>query len=262
MRDRVKNVLALGPQGGPGGGVTVLIYHRVGGGTSDELDLPTDAFVRQLDMLTDRRVLSMDDALDQLDAGDSTPAVVLTFDDGFDEVFTHAWPHLRDRGVPFLIYLATAYMAAPMRWPGATAAGVPGTGLTWAQLEEMTASGLCSVGNHTHTHARPEALTTDELDACSDTIERRLGLRPAHFTYPWGVPVPALEPALRQRFRSASTGELGRNLPATDRMRLRRVPVRRTDPDRFFRAKLGGNLGPERTYARLVATAKQVGIHA
>ena len=164
--------------------------------------------------------------------------------------------------MPFLVYLATAYMGAPMRWPGATATGVPGIGLTWAQLEEMTASGLCSVGNHTHTHVRPDALTTDDLDACTDTIEHHLGIRPAHFTYPWGVPVPALEPALRQRFRSASTGDLGRNLPATDRMRLRRVPVRRTDPDRFFRAKLGGNLRPERAYARLVATAKQVGMHA
>ena len=208
MRDRVKNVLAMAPQGVPTGGVTVLIYHRIGGGTGDELDLAADAFVRQLDMLADGRVLSLDDALDRLDSGDSTPAVVLTFDDGFDEVFHHAWPHLRDRGIPFLVYLATAYMGAPMRWPGATAAGVPGTGLTWAQLEEMTSSGLCSVGNHTHTHARPEALTTDDLDACTETIEHHLGIRPAHFTYPWGVPVPALEPALRQRFRSASTGEI------------------------------------------------------
>ena len=43
-------------------------------------------------------------------------------------------------------------------------------------------------------------------------------------------------------------------------MRLRRVPVRRTDPDRFFPAKLHGSLRPERAYAGLVRTGKAVGL--
>jgi hypothetical protein len=34
------------------------------------------------------------------------------------------------------------------------------------------------------------------------------------------------------------------------------VPVRASDPLPFFRAKLTGNLGPERAYARIVSTAK------
>lgn len=262
MREQVKNVLAHLPPAGDPRGITILIYHRVGGGTTDELDLAEPAFLRQLDLLASQRVLSMDAALDQLDRGDPTPGVVITFDDGFDEVFRVAWPHLRQRGLPFLVYLASAYIGSPMRWPGSTASGAPGVGLSWAQLEAMVASGLCTVGNHTHTHARPAAISPGELDQCTDTIERHLDVRPAHFTYPWGLPVPSLEPALRERFRSASTGLLGRNLPETDRMRLRRVPVRRTDPDRFFTAKLGGNLVPEHAYASLVTAAKRVGMHA
>jgi len=90
-------------------------------------------------------------------------------------------------------------------------------------------------------------------------IEDRLGVTPRHFTYPWGILVPHIEDELRQRFRSASTGDLGRNLPAVNRMRLRRVPVRRTDPDKFFAAKLAGGLGPERAYAAIVSTAKAIG---
>lgn len=65
-----------------------------------------------------------------------------------------------------------------------------------------------------------------------------------------------MEDALRARFRSASTGELGRNDPACDRIRLARVPVRRTDPPAFFAAKLTGGLGPERVYAQSVRLAK------
>ena len=40
------------------------------------------------------------------------------------------------------------------------------------------------------------------------------------------------------------------------------MPVRRTDPIDFFRAKLHGRLIPERAYARIVATAKAVGARA
>jgi peptidoglycan/xylan/chitin deacetylase (PgdA/CDA1 family) len=262
MREQVKSALALAPARGPALGATVLIYHRVGGGTTDELDLPTDAFLRQLDVLAQHEVLALDAALDRLNRGDSRPSVVITFDDGYDDVFTHAWPYLRDRRLPFVIYLATAYVGSAMRWPGSTSKGRPGTGLSWSQLDEMAASGLLTIANHTHSHVRPEEITVEELDRCNDEVERHLGVRPAHFTYPWGRSLPSVEPLLATRFRSASSGELGRNLPASHPMRLRRVPVRRTDPDRFFRAKLGGRLGPERAYARVVEMAKRVGVRA
>ena len=123
-------------------------------------------------------------------------------------------------------------------------------------------SGLCTVGNHTHRHVGPDDLSVDELDACTAAIEGRLGVVPRHFTYPWGVRVPAMERALRARFRSASTGDLGRNLPGTDRIRLARVPVRQSDPERFFAAKLTGALGPERAYARILRLGKAVGLRA
>ena len=245
----------------PASGATLLIYHRIGGGTSNELDISQQAFVGQLDRLSGHDVISLDAALDRLDAGNASPSFVLTFDDGFEEVYRNAWPLLRARGLPFTVYLASAYVKAPLVWEGATATGPAGRGLSWPQLSEMLASGLCTIGNHTHRHVRPEELSEADLDACSDTVERHLGVRPRHFTYPWGVRVPAMEPALRARFRSASTAELGRNLPGVDPMRLRRVPVRRTDPDAFFAAKLVGNLWPERVYGGLVRVAKGLGVN-
>lgn len=257
-RARLKTPLARLAGRGPASGATLLIYHRVGGGTTNELDLDVDAFARHLDLLASHRVLSLDAALDRLEAGDARPSFVLTFDDGFADVYENAWPLIRERRLPFTIYLAAGFVGRTMVWEGATAQGEPGLGLTWDQLREMVDSGLCTVGNHTFHHARPEALTAAELDACTAAIERELGVTPRHFTYPWGVPVPAMEDALRARFRSASTGVLGRNMPGADLMRLRRVPVRRTDPDAFVAAKLRGNLVPERLYAGIVAGAKKL----
>ena len=183
--------------------------------------------------------------------------MVLTFDDGFLDMYETPAAAARSR-LPFTVYLAAGFVGGrTMRWEGSTAKGAAGTSLTWEQLADMVGSGLCTVGNHTHNHARPEALDEAELDECTSQIEEHLGVTPQHFTYPWGIPVPRMEAAMRDRFRSASTGELGRNLPGVDPMRLRRVPVRGSDPDAFFAAKLVGDLGPERAYAGIVATAKR-----
>ncbi|MGY1739539.1 MULTISPECIES: polysaccharide deacetylase family protein [unclassified Blastococcus] len=260
MRRALKDVLAC-LSGRPARGCTVLIYHRVGGGSTDERDVAIPDFEAQLDELARHEVLGLDDALDRLERGDASPSVVLTFDDGFRDVHEHAWPRLESAGLPFTVYLATAFVGGTMHWDGSTARAA-GPALSWHQIEEMAASGLATVGAHTHSHVRPERLTLGELEQCDVAIEAALGARPRHFTYPWGIPVPRVEDELRRRYRSASTGRLGRNLPGADLARLRRVPVRRTDPIGFFRAKLRGSLGPERAYAGIVAAAKQGGLRA
>jgi peptidoglycan/xylan/chitin deacetylase (PgdA/CDA1 family) len=258
MRAQLKNLLSRGARGSAAEGATLLIYHRVGGGSPDERDLSTAEFTRQLDALAAHEVVALDDAIDRLERQDRSPTVVLTFDDGFRDVHDHAWPLLRDRHLPFTLYLTAGHVGGTMHWDGSTARAA-GSALTWEQIEEMVGSGLCTIGNHTQTHARPEVLDERELDTCSAEIEARIGVVPRHFAYTWGVPVPRLEPALRARFRSSATGRLGRNLPGQDLHRLARVPVRGSDPIAFFCAKLTGGLAPERAYQAIVGAAKRVG---
>jgi len=245
----------------PADGLTMLIYHRVGGGTPDERDLGRTQFATQMATLSTHRVVALDQAIDELSNGDGRQKVVVTFDDGFADLATTALPLLAEHGLPFTLYLATAYVGGTMHWDGSTATAA-GPALTWQQLDDLMASGLCTIGNHTHTHARPERLDEYELDQCTKHIESRLGVTPRHFAYPWGIPVPHMTPALGDRFRSAATGSLGRNHPGSDPMRLARIPVRGSDPLPFFEAKLSGSLRPERTYDLMVRTAKGVGLHA
>ncbi|WP_226963678.1 polysaccharide deacetylase family protein [Nostocoides sp. F2B08] len=252
----VKERLSLLESESPPRGPALLIYHRVGAGSRDELDVSLSQFRQQLSALERHDVLPLDTALDRVEARDDRASVVLTFDDGFADVYENAWPLLRERRLPFTLYLATAFMGRRMQWEGSTAQGPHGEGMTWSQIEELVESGLCTIGNHTHNHLRPEVLTVEDIDECTETVERHLGVSPRHFTYPWGIPVPELEPDLARRFRSSSTGVLGRNDPQTHSMRLRRVPVRHSDPIEFFEAKLTGRLRAERLYAGLVAGAK------
>lgn len=261
LRRGLKRGLAALDRPRPGGaasGTTVLIYHRIGGGTPDERDLPTPEFEAQVETLAAHRVVALDAALDELAAGDDAAKVVLSFDDGFADVYATAWPLLREAGLPFTLYVTTAYLDGTMHWPGSTSQH-PGPALSWRQLEELAASPLVTIGNHTHTHARPEELSAEELDVCSGLLEDRLGIVPAHYCFTWGVPVPAARGLLEARFRSATTGLVGRNRPGTDPLALYRVPVRGSDPLPFFEAKLRGELGAERTYERIVQTAKRLG---
>jgi hypothetical protein len=240
-------------------GLVILTYHRVGGCSVDERDMSIQDFERQLEMLATHDVVALDASLDALDGHDAAPRVVITFDDGFRDMYDHAWPLLRHHRLPFTLYLATSYVGTNMDWPGSTARA-PGRGMTWSMVEELVESGLCTVANHTHRHVPASDLTVGELDQCTEAIQRHLGVTPRHFAYPWGVPVPAMESALAQRFRSAASGLVGRNLPGVDPIRLARVPVRRTDPLAFFAAKLTGRLVPEHAYAMTVRVAKSAGI--
>lgn len=260
-RRLVKQVLALPLPRVTAQGATLLIYHRVGGGSPDERDIATGAFRQQMAELGRHRVLSLDGALDELDGGSSAASFVITFDDGFGDVYANAWPVLREHGLPFTLYLCSGLVGGTMKWEGSTASA-PGSALDWDQIEEMAGSGLCTVANHTAHHVGPDELTEAELDDCSATISRRLGTPVRHFAFTWGIPVPRMDAALRERFRSAATGEVGRNLPDADRHRLHRVPVRGSDPMPFFRAKLAGSLRPERSYQRIVDLAKKAGVRA
>jgi len=260
-RSTLKRILAIPARSlvpSAGAGVTLLTYHRIGGGTGDELDVPADAFSEQLDALLTggHAVVSLDEALDRLEAGDERPAVVLTFDDGFADVHERAFPCLMERGLPFAVYLAAGLVGRSMVWEGSSAESQGSPALTWDQVEEMVESGLCTIGNHTLTHAGPAAVDVVELDRCSEEIEGRLGHRPDHFAWTWGVPVPRLLAPVRERFRSAATGAIGRNRAGDDPYALRRVPVRATDPLSFFEAKLSGNLWAERSYDGIVTAAK------
>jgi len=92
----------------PAAGVTVLIYHRVGGGTGGEVDLDVDAFRAQLEHLrTHHTVIDLDAAAAVLEGdgaggGADLPegAVVVTFDDGTDDFCDVVVPALVEYGVP------------------------------------------------------------------------------------------------------------------------------------------------------------------
>ena len=121
-----RNVLATVQRRAMGGRrVLMLSYHRVVGNYKAEentslntLNIERETFRKHLEVLHETHdIVSLDDALLVLDG--SKPAnrdvAVITFDDGYRDVYTHAFPVMRELRVPAVVYVPSAFMGTNRR---------------------------------------------------------------------------------------------------------------------------------------------------
>ena len=172
----------------PRRGIVVLIYHCVGRGSGLELDLPVDRFDEQMAWLAaEQRVVSLDQALDALAVPElpERDPIVVTFDDGPADFADAALPVLVRYQIPVTMYLATAFLDEQQAFPY----GAPP--MSWAAVADTVATGLVTVGSHTHTHALPDRLPQEQVDEelarSTSAIEDHLGVTPQHLAYPKSV---------------------------------------------------------------------------
>jgi peptidoglycan/xylan/chitin deacetylase (PgdA/CDA1 family) len=189
-----------------------------------------------------------DDPVDGL-VGDP---VVVTFDDGTADLADVATPILERHRVPATVYLATRFVDEGLPFPN------DGTPLSWSAVRDMAATGLVTFGSHTHGHVLFDRLAPaqaiDELERSRDLIAQHAGAPARHFAYPKAVAAsPAIEPLVRERYRSAALGGNRPNpLGATDVHRLARTAVQVSDGPAYFVRKARGGMALEDTIRRAV----------
>jgi len=98
----------------------MLVYHRVVPQQTlnevcslPQIVTPLDHFEAQLDYLADQyHILSMSEFEKARQERRALPlkTAVITFDDGWEDNYTHAFPALKRRGIPAAIFLSTAYI--------------------------------------------------------------------------------------------------------------------------------------------------------
>jgi peptidoglycan/xylan/chitin deacetylase (PgdA/CDA1 family) len=185
--------------------------------------------------------------------------VAVTFDDGYREVRSHAWPVLHDLAIPATVFLPTGFMEktspAPIR-AGAAERGAAPEPLSWDEVAEMAATGLLTVGSHSVTHSDFDRLSRDaaeeEAAASRRLLEERTGATVDVFAYPRAI--VAHEDVVVAHYRYAVAADGTKNLAggAIAPMRLNRTPVRESDGMFFFRRRLAGMRPLEdRLYARI-----------
>ncbi|MES1925520.1 polysaccharide deacetylase family protein [Salinisphaera sp. T31B1] len=174
----------------------VLMYHQVGPFARPEQQLGLychiDRFARQMAYLArhDIRVISLSEACRGLFGQARLPAraVVLSFDDGFQNFHDHAWPVLEAHGYPAVVYAVAARLGGHADWMKPEAPGDQRL-MDGATLRTLADAGI-EIGSHTLNHCRlglePEAVRHREIRDSRARLEDVLGRAVEHFAYPYG----------------------------------------------------------------------------
>lgn len=241
-------------------GLTVLIYHRVGG-PGGSVDLDPGRFDEQVAELAESgRVRTLAAGVAELDRPSAAPvdAVALTFDDGTVDFVEQALPILVRHRVPALLYLATQFADEGLDFPGG------GPAISWAGLRDAIDTGLVEVGSHTHTHAlldrlaprpSPRARPLDRADRGSPRPP------PPPLRLPEGRPrLPEARAEVAARFQTAAVAGTRPNRPgSTDLQQLARTPIQVADGMRWFRRKAAGGMQLEDDLRRRINRRRYAG---
>ena len=205
--------------------VPILAYHKIGVHKGDHV--PTvipEAFEAHLAFLQRHRfeVWPVARLVAALAKGQRLPRRVtaITFDDGYEETYTVAWPLLKHFSFPATVFVATAEV------------GLPGFN-TWAQLREMAQDNF-TIGSHTihHTYVprtAREILHREFFDS-KQHIEREVGRRIDYLSYPvGGFTAEAQQLARDAGYAAAFTTNRAFQRRGVDLYALRRVKM--TDND-------------------------------
>ena len=140
-------------------GLKVLCYHKVGvppaGSKLEELWVSAGKFRAQVKYLLDNgyTTLLFSDLKKIHDSGAPLPekAVLITFDDGYENNYLHAWPILKELGAKANIFVVFNTIGKVNLWH--SPASEPWVNMaTLEQLKEMQGSGVIEYGSHTMNH--------------------------------------------------------------------------------------------------------------
>lgn len=236
------------------GASAILMYHSISDDRESgvhpyfRVNTAPGVFARQMALLQETGWSVV--PLAELLAPDARPAdpgarrVAITFDDGYEDFLSAAFPVLQRHRYPSSVFLPTDYIGdEPIDFKGRRC-------LTWTQVRELAGAGV-EFGSHTASHPQlhglaPEA-REDEISRSKAVIEQRLGRRADGFCYPYAF--PQHDAAFRAHLRGALVRcgyaygvctALGRVRQEDDRYFAPRLPVNALDDDRLLRAKLEG----------------------
>lgn len=251
----------------------IFYYHRVAevGFLDHEIDdwnVTPRRFARQIEELAKvAAVVPLNELLPKLSSsrtGDK-PLVCLTFDDGYANFFTEALPVLKRFSMPATAFVVTGSIGAQQPLPfdhwalrnQSRADESTWRPMNWQELETCVASGLITVGAHSHTHQHGSKQSPDELveeaEISGRLLRERLGEPHGRaFAYPYGntrlgdVSEEYIKAVQTAGFRLALTTDLGVVSPGDDPFALPRLEAHMMDSPKVITAKAHGAIAPYR----------------
>ncbi|MBI2018813.1 polysaccharide deacetylase family protein [Candidatus Daviesbacteria bacterium] len=168
--------------------VPILTYHYIANNPNskdrqrDALSVPPDKFEAQMDYLAKNGYTPI--TLDTLygiyngQAGAPEKAVVLTFDDGYIDFYTTAFPILRRFNFHAVSFIPTGLIGGSYY-------------MNWNQIKEIQSSGLVTFEGHSVSHANLASLSyaavLKQLVDSKNVLQSQTGYPVNFIAYPYGV---------------------------------------------------------------------------
>lgn len=175
---------------------SVLLYHRIATVTNDPtlLCVTPEQFEEHLQYLTARYEVIATKTLEQRIRNKALTGkeLCITFDDGYQDNFTHGLPLLEKFKVPAAIFITTSNLGgrADFAWDKNYTQSDRATFLSPEEIRSLSKNPLITIGAHTHTHVNlttlPEELVRSELSKSKSILEEIIGKPIETFAYPFG----------------------------------------------------------------------------
>jgi peptidoglycan/xylan/chitin deacetylase (PgdA/CDA1 family) len=235
-------------------GIPILMYHSISDNIEPNIHpyyqttTSPAVFSKHMQFLYESgySVLRLKDAVSLLNSRNNNyhKAVVLTFDDGFSDFYSQAFPILQIFRFTCTVFLTTAFVENQNhKFKGKNC-------LSWSEVKELHRYGI-SFGSHTVTHPKLTTLNVVdvqlELQKSKHDIESELHEDIESFCYPFAFPeenarfIKTLEELLQTAgYTVGVTTRIGIPRGGENPLFLKRIPVNEMDDLRLLKAKLTG----------------------
>ena len=179
--------------------IAVYVYHRFGENNYPSTNIRMPQFKKHLDELikNNYNVVSIETIIDALQNNKNLPekTVAITIDDAFFSIYKKAWPILKEKKLPFTIFVSTGPVNSNSK-----------NYMNWEQLKEMNNSGV-TIGHHTKNHfhlvGKKKETIISEIEEASDDFLKNLGYVPDIFAYPYGEYSSEIKEITKNYFKAA-----------------------------------------------------------
>ena len=103
--------------------------------------------------------------------------ILLTVDDAFSSFYENAWPILKKKRIPFILFVSTREVGKFNY-------------MSWDQIRELYKEDFVEIGNHSHSHEylvdERKSVIVGDIKTSIQIFEKELGINSIYFSYPFG----------------------------------------------------------------------------
>mgnify|MGYP001240665067 FL=1 len=199
-------------------GVLSIMYHRFNESKYPSTNISMDIFKKHIDLILDADLTFYNpkDFVDEFDFPKKEKKILLTVDDAFRSFYDNAWPYLKKKQIPFVLFVSTG----PVGNNGY---------MNWDQIKEIENSEFGLIGHHSHSHDylidKSEDVFLNDIKKSNLIFRQKLGYVPTLFSYPFGEYSGFMKDYISRNFKIAFGQHSGIIDVNKNRFELPRFPI-------------------------------------